>query len=90
MRAKTLQIMRGEKEKAKAKGDRKEYNRLKRFDLEEEQHNQTQYYSFTGVVESMTARLYFLSRDNFETFCRYIGNDLIKQEIEKRMDLLQQ
>ena len=36
----------------------------------------------------MRAKLYYLSRENFEANCKYISQEKCKIEVEKRMNLL--
>ena len=37
--------------------------------------NNTHYYSFSVEVTSMRAKLYYLSRENFEANCKYISHE---------------
>ena len=46
------------------------------------------FYNFTGQVESMTAKIYYLSRENFENYFIYVSKGLAVKELERRMESL--
>ena len=39
-------------------------------------------------MESLKAKVYYLSKENFENYLKYMGVDTAKIELEKRMSLL--
>ena len=67
--------------------DRKLLRELESLNLSNK--NQTHYFSYTGVVTSMHAKLYYLSRENFEAFLKYISIDVCKSEVHNRITLTQ-
>lgn len=45
--------------------------------------------NFSAIVKSSKAKLYFLKREDLETFLRYMPNNLVKDEVSKRTALLE-
>lgn len=54
-----------------------------------EEDEDNTHYQFTAVVESMQAKVYYISKENFQLAFRYLGVDKIKRELSNRMALLQ-
>ena len=44
--------------------------------------------NFTAIVKSSQAKLYFLGRENLENFLRFLPNNMVKEEVKKRMNFL--
>ena len=45
--------------------------------------------NFSAIIKSSRAKLYFLKREDLETFLRYMPNNLVKDEVSKRIALLE-
>ena len=72
--------------KAKENANNQFFQQFQSKDLEDDPADQ--FYNFTAEVESLTAKVYYLSKENFENYLKYIGIDTAKNELEKRMSLL--
>ena len=76
-------------EERKQAKQNKDLDSLKKFfNIDKIDVPNNDYYNFTAVVESMTAQLYFLPKENFEFYFKFIGEDIAKFELEKRLSVL--
>ena len=62
------------------------HSKYDHYDLSDDKANLN--YNFSGIVESQTAKIYFLSKFDFDAYFRYLTPEVSKAEIEKRMGLL--
>ena len=46
------------------------------------------YYSFSSVVQSMNAKVYYLSRENFESFFKFVETGVAEKVLNLRMGLI--
>lgn len=86
LRIRVLEILRAEKTKAIESYDDQKLRHLSQFDLEDDPSNG--YYNFSAHVESFSAKVMYLSRENFENFVKFISPEMAKQEVERRNTLL--
>ena len=86
LRERVMNNLRDQQQKARKEKDFELLAQLEKLDLGSE--NKTHFCSFGAEVTSMTAKLYYLSRENFEANCRYISPEKCQVEVEKRMNLL--
>ena len=79
--------MRSERDKAKGINDFESLKKFDQFDLNDDSVNL--FYDFTAEVSSMSAQLFFLSKENYARFNHYMSGEMAIKEIEKRMKLLE-
>lgn len=46
------------------------------------------HYNFSGIVESMTAKVYYLTEENFAHFFKYISTRVAENALRERMGLI--
>lgn len=79
--------LRDELEQAKERKEFDKMSKLRRYDLSE--RAEAGQYNFTATVMTLNASLFYLSRENYESFSRYVGTEVESTELETRMDLIQ-